>query len=258
MNTYHRKHTQRKTIAVITLSLLALFSLHTPALAAEKTETEEAQNPEQASPELGERVDVSKVQKKYWAQGKDTELGVVQNRKYTSAHRMEFSLLMGSTSTDPFLSVKHLGGSIGYHFSQYLSLHALAWKAAASPSDAYRAFEAQRSNTSATVATNAPKAFYALQGNFNFLYGKASLFGSSIIYVDLFALGGLGVNDTSTGKYFSPFIGLGQKIHLNSSMALHLDYRLMHFNEKIESSAGLQERSNTTSAVTLGLSFFVN
>ena len=204
----------------------------------------------------GETVDVSKITEKYWAQGKDTELGVVQNRKYTSEHKFELEAFAGILSTDPFLSVHSIGGSIGYHFSQYLSLHAVAWKAAVSPSDAYRAFEAQAAST-ATLNTNPPKSFYGLQGNFNFLYGKASLFGHAIIYVDLFILGGLGVTDTSTGNDITPFIGIGQKIHLNRYMALDLDYRIMHFNESVNNNGVMQGRSNNTDAINLGISFFI-
>jgi outer membrane beta-barrel protein len=215
------------------------------------------ENKEQTSPSAeGEAIYVSKVAEKYWAQGKDTELGVVQNRKYTSAHRFELDIFTGSVSTDPFLSVHQYGGSLGYHFNQYLSAHAIAWRSIVSNSDAYTSFKAQTSN--ASVDLNRPKGFYGLQLNENFLYGKASLFGSAIIYVDIFALGGVGITDTESGKNFTAFIGLGQKIHLNQTLALHLDYRIMKFNETIPSVSGKagNDRSNTTDVVTLGLCFF--
>lgn len=203
----------------------------------------------------GEAVDVSKVTEKYWAQGKDSELGVVQNRKYTSENRFELDLLTGSISTDPFLSVHQYGGSLGYHFSQYFSLHAIAWKASVNNSDAYTSFKAQTSN--AAIDLNRPKGFYGLQANENILYGKASLFGKMIIYVDIFVLGGMGITDTDSGKNLTPFVGLGQKIHLNQTMTLHLDYRVMKFNETIPSSTGgvSHERSNTTDAISFGIGF---
>jgi len=204
----------------------------------------------------GEAVDVSKVTEKYWAQGKDTELGVVQNRKYTSEHRFELDLFTGTVSTDPFLSVHHYGGSLGYYFSQYFSVHATAWKDSVSNSDAYNSFKIQTSN--ASVDLNPPKSFYGLELNENFLYGKASLLGSAIIYVDIYALAGAGVNNTATGNYFTEFLGIGQKVHLNQWMALDLDYRVMFFNEKLQSATGglSPDRSNTTDVVTLGLCFF--
>src|ERR1035437_7106597 len=76
-----------------------------------------------------EEVDLTKITEKYWAEGKETELGVVQNRKYTTAKKIELGLLLGTISTDPFLSVHHIGGSVGYHFSPYTSVHLTSWKA---------------------------------------------------------------------------------------------------------------------------------
>ena len=232
--------------------LFAIIFMSLNANAAEPLNQAAVKDP---SPD-GEAIDVSKITEKYWAQGKDTELGVVQNRKYTSEHRFEFDLFTGTVSTDPFLSVHHYGGSIGYYFTQYFSLHATAWKDSVSNSDAYNSFKAQTAN--ASVDLNRPKSFYGLELNENFLYGKASLMGNAIIYVDIFALGGAGFTDTESGKNFTSFLGLGQKIHLNQTMALNLDYRIMFFNEIIPSLTGGpgHERSNTTDVVTLGLCFF--
>ncbi len=205
--------------------------------------------------ETGEELDVSQVTEKYWAQGKDSELGVVQNRKYTSEHKLELSLLTGTVSTDPFLSVTQFGGSLGYYVSPYFSIHAIAWKDSVSDSDAYLSFKARTTN--AALDRNRPKSFYGLQLNQNFLYGKASLFGKAIIYVDIFALGGLGVTNTESGNSATPFIGIGQKIHLNQYFSLNLDYRIMRFNETILSSTGgkSNERINTTDVISAGIGF---
>lgn len=222
-------------------------------------DAKDASPPAATSPE-GEAVDVSKVTEKYWAQGKDTELGVVQNRKFTSEHRFELDIFAGTVSTDPFLSVHHYGGSLGYHFNQYFSLHAIAWKDSVSNSDAYNSFQSNslaQTGIKATVDTNRPKGFYGLQADENFLYGKASFFGKMIIYVDLFVLGGVGMTATDSGNDFTPFLGIGQKIHLNQTMALTLDYRIMEYNEVIPKSLGVgsNQRSNTTDVVTFGLCF---
>lgn len=236
----------------ILLTLLLLCSAN--AWSAEK---QIPPTPVEPSPE-GEAVDVSKVAEKYWAQGKDTELGVVQNRKYTSEHRFELDILTGTDAIDPFLSVKHFGGSLGYHFSQYFSVHANYWKMYSDPSAAYTNLH-NDTNGIATVGLNNPKSFYSLEANENILYGKASLFGHAIIYIDIFALGGLGVLNMDTGTNFAPYIGLGQKIHINQTLALHLDYRIMHFNEIVPSTLtgkSAHERSNTSDMVTLGLCFF--
>lgn len=213
-----------------------------------------------AEKNTGEEVDLAKITEKYWAEGKETELGVVQNRKYTSAKKLEFGLLAGTLSTDPFLSVHHWGGVLGYHFSPFTSVHFTAWKTQVTASDALNTFKAQTNNT---VNTNNPLAYYGAEVRQNFLYGKASLFGSMIIYVDLFVMGGAGMTQTESGSYFTPMLGLGQKIYLNSRMSLNLDYRIMHYSERILSKNPVTmgnpvgDRGNTTDAVSLGLSFFL-
>ncbi len=246
----------------ILMTLLILCSAN--AWSAEK-KSSAAKTPDPAtapvalepSPE-GEAVDVSKVAEKYWAQGKDTELGVVQNRKFTSEHRFELDLLAGTDSIDPFLTVKHLGGSLGYYFSQYFSLHAKYLKMYSDTSAAFASLKAG-TNGVATVGLNHPRSFYSLEANQNILYGKASLFGKAIIYVDIFAIGGMGIMNTDTGSNFTPFLGLGQKIHINQTLALHLDYRIMRFSETIPSTlngVAARQRTNTSDSVTLGLCLF--
>jgi outer membrane beta-barrel protein len=208
----------------------------------------------QAASAEGEAVDVSKVTEKYWAQGKDSELGVVQNRRYSNEKRFEIDLLTGSLSYDPFQSISNYGGSIGYYFSQYLSVHGIAWRNNTSDSAAYKSLKTEA--PSADLFRNTPKSFYGLQVNENFLYGKASLLGKVIIYVDLFLLGGAGVMSTATGSNFAPFIGIGQKIHINRNIVLHLDYRVIGFKETVKNTAGSsQTRSNTSDAITFGLGY---
>ena len=207
-----------------------------------------------------EEVDLSKITEKYWAEGKDTELGVVQNRKYTTAKKIELGLLFGTISTDPFLTVHHIGGSLGYHFNPYTSVHFTAWRSLVTSSDALKTFEAE---TSATVNTNKPQFYYGTEVKQNFLYGKASILGKMIIYVDIFVLAGVGITQTESGNYLTPSLGIGQKIYLNERMSINLDYRIMRYNETILSknpaSLGkpVGERGNTTDAVSLGLSFFL-
>ncbi len=254
--------------------LIVLFTLLTHSLAfaeskkhknveAEPTPTADAQaTPATGAAEASEAVDVSKITEKYWAQGKESELGVVQNRKYTTADKIEIGFFNGVISSDPFLSVHDFGLSVGYHFNPYFSLHAKAWRSVSSDSDAYTTFISQTKGTAATNPDrNPPTGFYGIEANGNILYGKMSLFGKMIIYVDLFVLGGFGMTGTQSGSYFTPFLGLGQKVYLSQHWALDIDYRIMRYNEAIQSSnpslhsAVVGNRVNSSDAINLGISF---
>src|SRR3954471_9123833 len=75
-----------------------------------------------------EKADVGAIKEKYWAKGDESELGVVQNRLYSKSGKLEIGGFGGLTSSDPFLDVKQLGGSIGYHFSELWAVHLFGWK----------------------------------------------------------------------------------------------------------------------------------
>src|SRR4051794_11259253 len=84
--------------------------------------------PPTAEPATGERLNVDKLKEKYWAKGDESELRVVQNRLYTKSLKLELGLFAGSISTDPFLKVQNAGLSLGFHFSDFWAITALAWR----------------------------------------------------------------------------------------------------------------------------------
>jgi hypothetical protein len=86
-------------------------------------------------------ADVGAIKERYWARGEESSLGVVQNRTYTKAGKVEIGLLGGVTLSDPFLSIQHAGGSLGYHFNEYFGLHAFGWKSFTSGSSALDTLE---------------------------------------------------------------------------------------------------------------------
>src|SRR6476659_8308907 len=88
-----------------------------------------------------EQVNVDSIKEKYWARGNETELGVVQNRTFSKTGKFEFSLLGGALYSDPFLDVKMLGGTLGYHINEYFSFHLMAFKDLVSPSAALLTFQ---------------------------------------------------------------------------------------------------------------------
>ena len=214
-----------------------------------------------ASSDENEKVHVDAIKERYWARGDDSELGVVQNRIYTKAGKLEFGAFMGFISSDPFLSVQSFGGSVGWHLSEYLGLRVLGWQTRVSPSSALLTFQETRG---ATTNTNEPKSFLGAEAAGSVLYGKLSLLGKQIIYYDFHLLGGGGVTRTESGSYATPLIGLGQQIYLSKAVSFVVDYRLMAYHENIlekviptKLGQVVDERVNWTSALTLGVSILL-
>jgi outer membrane beta-barrel protein len=217
----------------------------TPAPSADKAEVEE-------------KVNVDKIKERYWARGEDSQLGVVQNRLYSKAGKLEVAVFGGLLASDPFLSVKNYGGSFGYHFDEYLALKFVGWKSVSRTSNAYSTLQSSGKDTD----LNHPKGYYGLEGQASLLYGKLSVVGKKIIYYDFHLLAGTGVTTTETGNNFTPSVGLGQQVYLSDHFSLLVDYRLMRYNEylvqrTIPSRLGerVGPRSNTTHSLTLGISF---
>mgnify|MGYP000505615145 CR=1 FL=1 len=208
-----------------------------------------------------EKVDVEQIKEKYWARGSAPEMGVVQNRTYSKALRIESSIFAGISTTDPFLSVRTAGGSIGFHFSEYLAFHVVAFKSFVSPSTALKTFE---DTIAATTNYNSPKWFVGAEGSASLLYGKLSLLGQKILYYDMHLTGGAGLTSTRNGDYFTPTLGLGQQVYLSQNISLRLDYRVMAYREDIverviTSKLGqvTDRRYNFTHSVIFGLTFLL-
>lgn len=207
----------------------------------------------------GEQVDVDSIKKKYWARGDESQVTVVQNRTYTKAKKFEFSAFGGIVTTDPFLSVKNVGGSFGYHLNEYWSFHLIAFKDLVGKSSALTSFE---DFSGGTANTNHPKSFYGAEGSLSLLYGKLSLLGASIIYYDLQLSAGAGSTKTESGDYLTPMGGIGQRFYLSKNVSLKFDYRLQYYRERIlekqvpNKKGELRgHRTNFSNCVTIGVGF---
>lgn len=205
----------------------------------------------------GEKMNVENIKEKYWARGDENEMSVVQNRLYSKSRKFEVGFFGGLISTDPFLSVKNTGASVGFHFSEYLALHFLTWKSYTTPSTALKTFQ---ETIGATTNNNPPKSFFGAEGSASILYGKLSLVGKAIIYYDFHLLGGAGSTATESGSYFTPLAGLGQQVYLSQFLSLRIDYRAMRYNETIiekviTSKLGkpIGDRTNWSHGVTFGV-----
>lgn len=205
-----------------------------------------------APPEKGEKLNVDAIKQKYWAKGSEAQMAVVQNRLYSKENRIELSLFGGTFSNDPFLTTKLVGGELGYHFSEYIGIHAFFWNLLPKKSSAASDF---LKFAKIEANTNDPKAFYGTEMTASLLYGKLSLLGQSIIYYDMHLSFGAGMMDTDSGTYLAPVFGLGQEIYLNQWSALRVAYRLTYHSERLTGLAN--KRSVWTDAFQVGVSFFI-
>ena len=209
----------------------------------------------------GEQVEVDSIKKKYWARGEESEMGVVQNRTYSKAGKLQLGVTGGLAFSDPFLNQKSAGGLIGYHFTEIFGFNLLYWKYYVSPSAALLTFQEFRG---ATTNTNNPIGYYGLEASASPLYGKLSLIGKKIIYYDFFFLAGFGITQTETGNYKTPSIGLGQRFFISQFFALRADYHLMQYHETIVEKTipnklhqPVGERDNLTNSLTIGIEFYL-
>jgi outer membrane beta-barrel protein len=194
--------------------------------------------------------------------GDESELGVVQNRLFSKEKKLELSLFAGNLGSDPFLSVQNLGGSVGFHFSEYLGVHVVGWKSFAGSSSALDIVRLPlaEGGLGASANVNKPNGYVGSEIAASILYGKLSLLGKAIIHYDMHVDAGLGVTFTDNGNSITPHVGIGQEIFLSQMLSLRVDYRLMIYREDILRFVGfgatgqyVGTRTNFTNAVTFGI-----
>jgi len=242
-----------KTLFAVALILGAIQS---PSSFADEAEDDSAVE----SPEEGvKEVDVKGIKQKYWAKGKKTKMGVVQNRKFTKAGRIEAGVFGGIINTDPFLAVNSVGARVGYHFDETFALSLYGWKDFTRNSSAADAF---RQNSGGAANTNIPKSYLGTEVMASLLYGKLSLLGAKIIYYDMYATLGGGLRKSETDTDIAGSTGIGQRFFLSQRSSLRLDYRVIMFSEEVPEkviptlSGTTYPRTNITHSITLGVDFF--
>jgi outer membrane beta-barrel protein len=194
----------------------------------------ESQKP--SAPADDEKVDVDGIKEKYWARGEQSQMGVVQNRLYSKEKKFQLALLGGVSFSDPFLTIQQLGFSFGYHFNEYISLHAMGWRHFTQDSSAGAFF---RNELGGVPPTNIPEYFLGGELAASLLYGKLSLVGKAIIYYDMHLLAGGGVTQTESGMYPTISVGIGQQVYLNKWFSISVDYRFQWYREGVIKKSGI-------------------
>jgi outer membrane beta-barrel protein len=176
------------------------------------------------------KIEVQNFKEKYWANGEEQDLSVVQNRTFKKEKRFQIGLLIGKTFGDPFLDITSVGFSTNYYFNEIFGIHLIFLKQIASSSNALKTFEETRN---ATANTNKPFSLIGAEVSASLLYGKLSVVGKKIIYYDLYLDGGVGSTKTESGSYPSIILGLGQRFFISNHYALRIDYHFLGYQETI-------------------------
>ncbi len=260
MHSLHPKNPLSLSLALRTLAIVGTFGSFgpIPSVFAGAGPLGDA-NANASGDARDEKVEVDQIRERYWAQGNESELGVVQNRTFSKKGRFHLAVIGGVLTSDPFLNITQGGLHVGYYLTETWGLHLLGWKSWATGSAALLTFQ---DRMGATTNYNAPLGYLGGEVSASILYGKLSLLGAAILHFDLHTLAGLGSTSTENGHFLTPSLGIGQQIHLSRNFSLRADYRVMSYNETIVEKVVPQllgqkvgERLNWTHAITFGVSF---
>jgi outer membrane beta-barrel protein len=185
-------------------------------------------------------------------------MDVVQNRRYTKKGRWEFAAKYGFWSDDAFQDQKTIGLALGYHLSEFLSLHGFYSKISHSNNQAYEAAVTAIANTSLNPRINPGESVVGAEARGSLVYGKLSLLGSKIFYYDFNVALGLSQQKDVVGSSIGYFVGLGQQFFLSKTWFVGVDWRMLWHSDKLPAASALPEssRSLTTSWIQVGVGAF--
>lgn len=191
---------------------------------------------------------------------------VVRNKLYYKPGKFEFAATGGFMPYDDVNNQYFVGGKLAWHLTDSMGWEILdAQKASASVTSWAKNLVNDKNITDMQTA----QLDYSLTTNFIFspFYGKIRVFGSSMVFFDLYAAIGGGFAGTKTIKLskgnpdttlrsgLDPVVdfGIGFKFFLNRTMGLVLDLR--DYVAFTETYGKRSPKSNYT--VFVGLNFFI-
>lgn len=245
-----------------TTAILLLVTLNAIGAAAQvaKPQTGEPTAVQTATPVEAEAQNLDDMLEKYW--GKKREIRVIQKREFEKDGRVELSLLGGIIPNDSFANYYDVGAEVTYHLTETFGAGILLIKPFSHETD-LRSFLQEEPFY---VTTDLPEEYFLItmaEGSWTPLYGKFSFLGTKLLHMELAALVGAGMLNTSvlnieTGqakKKFKPMgsLGAGLRFWFSSVMAARFDTRV-YFHSKAGSEANLTGLS-TPVELTLGVSY---
>lgn len=255
-----RESTKLKVLSVV--GLIGLMLLPSSFAAAKAAAKQEAKPAETAVGAGDEKVDVTDLEKKYWA-SKDTDFSVVQNRLYSKANRLALSLQYGFLINDQWSDGPTMGGSLGYYFSERFGVEGQYQSTGSTDNKSLANLKAQ-----AGVANHGKiKSYQGASFNFVPFYAKMSVMNSSIIYFDMAISPGVGMTSyeqqrrTGNQEKNAPTVSLDitQSFFFSKYSAFRVDYRNRWFQEEVVSyntGASVSTETSQTSLLMFGFTFF--
>lgn len=208
---------------------LLMFILMTANAFAQSATTDS--KPATANPSASERgsdkLDIKKLEQKYWA-AKDDDFSVVQNRRYVKAERYYLTASAGIPFNDPYSTGTIFGASLGYFFSERWGIEANYNSADMKDNDAVQQFV---DTYGAIPNHNVYKSSYFVNAIWVPFYAKMSALDKAIIYFDMGLSLGLGnLNYEIAQKEgnlsktaFSYKLGIFQQIFFSEHFAIRAD-----------------------------------
>ena len=234
-----------------------------PSVAIARGSSNKGQAASQAAPGESDKVDVTDLEKKYWAQ-KDTDFSVVQNRLYTKANRLSLNLQYGFLINDQWSDGPTLATSLGYFFSERFGVEAHYQSTSSADNKALSNLKAQ----SGTANHGKIKGYQGMTVNWVPFYAKMSVMNSTIIYFDMAISPGVGVTtyeqqrESGNQEKNAPTVALdiSQTFFFSKYAAFRVDYKNRWFQEEIvrfrSPSASVNTETSQTSVLTFGFNFF--
>ncbi|MEK2644979.1 outer membrane beta-barrel domain-containing protein [Bdellovibrio sp. BCCA] len=174
-----------------------------------------------------DKLDIKKLEQKYWA-AKDDDFSVVQNRRYTKAERFYLTASAGIPFNDPYSTGSIVSGSLGYFFNERWGLEATYNSANLKDNDAVKQFV---DSYGAIPDHNILKSSYFLSGIWVPFYAKMSVVDKAIIYFDMGLSVGAGNLDYEIAQKegnlskssFAYKLGIFQQIFFSENFAIRAD-----------------------------------
>lgn len=161
---------------------------------------------------------------------------VLQNRRYTKAHRVFLSVMAGPGISNPYRTTYNVDPRLTYYFSDQWGIEAFYTAAIVNSNNSnFDALISHNPNTLPSIREI--RASYGGLIHWSPWYAKINFF-NKILYFDWYLAGGAGTLHTSVGSknlvtdpitftdqdLFAVFVGTGQQFHLTDVFKIRLDF----------------------------------